>query len=334
MPYVVAAGVFIVLIVLIITFWYITIPLLIIALLIWQTPKVVRRIRKKRYFASDEFAAHKADIAALTSEHNEINQYVSEIRERGSFEIGATGAGQHAHLATFENTSTYNYKRDRNLAAYAAENVHNCSLQLVRNAAGQPIKYVAKYFDIKADEDTLAAVEALGESIASLEAAVSNLEARETQIVGMVNPPAFIMKYYAAEFMEQVGVELSPVVVPYPEYRFEYVSAGGNSSQRTTVKMDTETIDAMVGYLAQSIKFRKSAAGQRALMTAKLRQFIKNRDGWTCLSCAASVRVEPNLLLEVDHILPVSRGGLTQVENLQTLCWRCNRAKSNKIVAA
>ena len=39
---------------------------------------------------------------------------------------------------------------------------------------------------------------------------------------------------------------------------------------------------------------------------------------------------EPNLLLEVDHIVPVSKGGKTEADNLQTLCWRCNRSKSNK----
>ncbi|WP_083895088.1 HNH endonuclease [Nocardia tenerifensis] len=27
----------------------------------------------------------------------------------------------------------------------------------------------------------------------------------------------------------------------------------------------------------------------------------------------------------------VSRGGLTALDNLQTLCWRCNRTKSNKV---
>ncbi|RAE55164.1 HNH endonuclease, partial [Burkholderia multivorans] len=39
---------------------------------------------------------------------------------------------------------------------------------------------------------------------------------------------------------------------------------------------------------------------------------------------------EPHLLLEVDHIKPISKGGLSEIENLQTLCWRCNRSKSNK----
>ena len=41
---------------------------------------------------------------------------------------------------------------------------------------------------------------------------------------------------------------------------------------------------------------------------------------------------EPNLLLEIDHIIPVAKGGLTEESNLQTLCWKCNRAKSDKLI--
>ncbi|MBR5502670.1 MAG: HNH endonuclease, partial [Oscillospiraceae bacterium] len=46
-----------------------------------------------------------------------------------------------------------------------------------------------------------------------------------------------------------------------------------------------------------------------------------------------STHAEPNLLLEIDHIIPVSKGGVTEEGNLQTLCWKCNRAKSNKIMS-
>lgn len=56
--------------------------------------------------------------------------------------------------------------------------------------------------------------------------------------------------------------------------------------------------------------------------------------GTVFINCGNSTHVEPNLLLEIDHIIPVSKGGLTSEENLQTLCWKCNRAKSDKIVVA
>ena len=299
----------------------------------YPTYRVIRHIRKERYFASEEFAAHKAKIAAVVAEHNEVTAYTEQIRDHGSFALGSSSTGQHANLASFENTSNWNYRRDRNVADYAATNVHNCSLQVVRNASADPIKYLMKYFDIKASEPKLAEVEALGESIASLENAVANLWVREQEITRLINPPQFILKHYAREFMDRVGVELSPITVPYPTYSFEYVSAGGNAGQRTTVTLNTETIDALVMTLAQKIRWRKSAAGQRALMTARLREHIKSRDNYTCLQCSISVHSEPHLLLEIDHIIPVSRGGLSTEENLQTLCWRCNRAKSNKLPA-
>src|SRR5690606_719692 len=148
------------------------------------------------------------------------------------------------HLAASRNTSRHNYKRDRNVANFAAPNVHNCSLQVVRNAAKDPLKYLMKYFGIKATEERLGEVEALGEDIAKLENAIENLKEREASIASSINPPPFILKYFKAEFMEQVGVHLSPVAVPYPIYSFEYVSAGGNSSQETTITLDTPTIDA------------------------------------------------------------------------------------------
>jgi hypothetical protein len=295
--------------------------------------RIVRHIAKERYFASEGFLAHKAEIASVVAEHNEIAQYTSEIRAHGSFHIGASNTGAQAHLGNFQNTSLWNFRRDRNVADYQARNVHNCSLQVVRNASVDPLKYVMKYFGIKPDEATLEDAERLNESIVRLEDAVDNLRQRESSITQSINPPRFILKYYSGEFMKQVGVELLPIDVPYPEYIFEYVSAGGNSSQRTTVTFNTATIDSLVETLGQRIRWRKSAAGQRALMTTKLRNFVKERDNHTCTYCSVSLAVEPHLLLEVDHIIPVSKGGLTTLDNLQALCWRCNRTKSNKAVA-
>src|SRR3954468_24723730 len=111
--------------------------------------------------------------------------------------------------------------------------------------------------------------------------------------------------------MKHVGVELSPISVPYPVYVFEYVSAGGNSSQRATVTLNTPTIDALIETLGQKIRWRKSAVGQRALMTSTLRNSTKARNNHPCRYCSVSLAAEPHLLLEVDHVIPVSKGGMS-----------------------
>ncbi|MGL3804499.1 HNH endonuclease [Paeniglutamicibacter sp. R2-26] len=291
---------------------------------------IVRIIRKNRYFGSEHFQGLKAEVSAVVAEHNEVVNYVQEIRDQGSFELGTSSTGQHAHLATFENTSAWNNKRDRNVAEYAPH-VHNASLQVVRNASTDPIKYLMKYFSIKADQETLADVQRVADDISRLEEAVGNVREREMGITAKINPPEFILKHYSGEFWNQIGVDLSPITVPYPQYKFQYTSAGGNSGQTTGIKLNTSTLDTLSAVLVDKIRWTKSAAGQRALMTAKLRGQIKERDGYTCLQCGVSIAAEPHLLLEVDHIMPVSKGGLSTPENLQTLCWKCNRSKGAKI---
>ena len=53
------------------------------------------------------------------------------------------------------------------------------------------------------------------------------------------------------------------------------------------------------------------------------------RDNWTCCSCGRSSK-EEGITLEVDHIVPRSKGGSDDIDNLQTLCKKCNIGKSNR----
>lgn len=46
------------------------------------------------------------------------------------------------------------------------------------------------------------------------------------------------------------------------------------------------------------------------------------RDGFACVACGARER------LEVDHVVPVARGGTWTLENAQTLCQDCHKEKS------
>lgn len=68
---------------------------------------------------------------------------------------------------------------------------------------------------------------------------------------------------------------------------------------------------------------------QRKLATRKLREEIMKRDNYTCQICGKYMPDEVGL--QIDHIIPVSKGGKTVPSNLRVLCSKCNGSKSNKI---
>lgn len=57
---------------------------------------------------------------------------------------------------------------------------------------------------------------------------------------------------------------------------------------------------------------------------------VMERDDFTCVKCGRSPATEKGVRLEVDHIIPYSKGGETVIENLQTLCRECNIGKGNR----
>lgn len=67
------------------------------------------------------------------------------------------------------------------------------------------------------------------------------------------------------------------------------------------------------------------AQAERDKMTTKLRYAVMQRDQFRCVLCGATV--DSGAKLHVDHIIPVSKGGKTEMNNLRTLCDRCNLGK-------
>ncbi|WP_223649771.1 HNH endonuclease [Hymenobacter psoromatis] len=61
-----------------------------------------------------------------------------------------------------------------------------------------------------------------------------------------------------------------------------------------------------------------------------LRYKVLKKDAFKCVACGRSVN--DGVKLQIDHKIPFSLGGLTELNNLQTLCNECNLSKSNRFI--
>ncbi len=73
------------------------------------------------------------------------------------------------------------------------------------------------------------------------------------------------------------------------------------------------------------MKRREEAAKERRMVDKRLRYEVMKRDGFQCQLCGRT-RAD-GVILHVDHIIPVSKGGKSTMDNLRTLCADCNLGK-------
>ena len=110
--------------------------------------------------------------------------------------------------------------------------------------------------------------------------------------------------------------------------RYSYTSPKGRNSYAASKCFTQEEVAMMLDSYAHQTRSKDFAQRQRELVTPSLRYDVMKRDHFRCCLCGRSSK--DGVKLEVDHIVPVSKGGRTTMDNLQTLCWDCNRGKSNK----
>lgn len=105
---------------------------------------------------------------------------------------------------------------------------------------------------------------------------------------------------------------LDPSTYEERDYFFKYYNAGVIRYMKIVMKRTKPN--------------RKSV---RRPLSGKTRINVLERDDYTCQMCGATV--EDGVKLHIDHIIPVSKGGTNDVDNLQVLCHKCNLAKHNRM---
>lgn len=207
---------------------------------------------------------------------------------------------------------------------------YKCSSSVVANAQNNVVKYLMKYANISNDMYCMEKIDFCTNYISCLNDFRFNMSSLSKEIKR--NLPLFIKIFASKKTLPYIVCNVDKRFIKFknPVFRFLYVSPAGKSRRCCDIKITEEVLCNVRNELSMKLSKTGHTKAQRSAMTSDLREAIKKRDNYTCCICGNSVLNEPNLLLEVDHIIPIAKGGKTEANNLQTLCWRCNREKSDK----
>lgn len=81
------------------------------------------------------------------------------------------------------------------------------------------------------------------------------------------------------------------------------------------------------GGIVKGNRHRARKNGKEDYYTFQEWEDLKKFYGYMCLCCK---RIEPEISLTADHIIPISRGGNNSIDNIQPLCMKCNKEKFTK----
>lgn len=287
-----------------------------------------RNTRIINYYNSEDFSKVRQSCETLINSQKEFNEYIAE-KVNSVAKLFGTRVIRNETV----NDDKYNYIRPykKSITPFNAE----VSAAVFASAENNPMEYIVKQFypnksEYKEQIDKLYTLVEELETIKEAKQIIENYKLEYQQYLG--NVPKYVLEEDEAGFYSRLGFANIDESVLAVEYKFSYTSDGGMAQRSFTVPMTEENIIELIKILESKLTKGEFVKEQRRLMTKKLRDSVKSRDNYTCRYCGNSTYIEPNLLLEVDHIVPVAKGGCTVEDNLQTLCWKCNRSKGSKLV--
>jgi 5-methylcytosine-specific restriction endonuclease McrA len=157
------------------------------------------------------------------------------------------------------------------------------------------------------------------------------------------------MKQYRQENREQISKRMKQYARENKEHISEYMKRYYQENKDQIAEYQQENKEKITEYMKQ---YRQSEQGREAnykaatkrrsykmkvKFTTYQRKELLDRDNWTCQCCGIKVHDRStgdwntHDKANIDHIIPISRGGNSEPNNLQILCRTCNLSKSDKM---
>ena len=142
-----------------------------------------------------------------------------------------------------------------------------------------------------------------------------------------------LIKYEREQFQKEV---LSPKTTFSIYVRLLHVDRNDHYKSSKTRSFTIEEIQKLItrveqkqgSYYLDNEIWESICRVERGKVSNRIRFAIYKRDGYRCKMCGKS---GDNNNLEIDHIIPISKGGKSTFDNLQTLCHDCNVKKGDTI---
>ena len=138
------------------------------------------------------------------------------------------------------------------------------------------------------------------------------------------------------EFKRIENIECNRLILffnPSICYKVRYISPKGVVDEYGTFSFDVKNLIKFVKEVEEDIKNNKfdenNKKYEREPIPTSVRYAVLHRDGYKCVVCGRNAK-DDGVKLHIDHIVPVSKGGTNNINNLRTLCKDCNLGRSNK----
>ncbi len=130
------------------------------------------------------------------------------------------------------------------------------------------------------------------------------------------------------------NLKLNPKLDFLVTINIKFVSANGKNNlqkeQKFTYNQFKQNFILVLGGLIQKETKIYNSKVERAKLTMSLRYKIFCKDDFKCQICGRSAK--DGAILHIDHIIPISKGGRTEIDNLRTLCQSCNLGKGSSVL--